>query len=104
MMLTEYEKLESYRIDRDWTWDELAHDMAEKGCQIPARTLHYLLKRAKRTARPLERTLHKLRQYLEATEPERAAAHAVAPDLLARRRPRHREHMARGARRRVRVS
>lgn len=101
-MLTECAQLEAFRLDRDWTWAELADHMAEKGIQMSPRTLHYLLKRAPRGARPLDRTLNKIRKYLKATEAERPAPDAVAEDLLTPRRRRARATITR--RRSARVS
>ena len=57
--------LEIHRLDRDWTFDQLAAAMKRAGSPIPMRTLHYLLKQAPRNVRPRDRTMHKVRRYLE---------------------------------------
>ena len=64
-MQSEFAALDAYRLDRDWTWQQLAEDMAAHNVAIPARTLHYLCKRAPKNAKPLDRTLHKIRKFLK---------------------------------------
>jgi hypothetical protein len=64
-LLPELKALDLLRLDQDFTWQELARDMQRAGFQMSARTLHYLLTRAPETVKPLDRTLHKIRRYLE---------------------------------------
>jgi len=61
----EFAALDAYRLDHDWTWQQLANAMAKAECAVPYRTLHYLVKRAPRNAKPLDRTMHKIRKFLE---------------------------------------
>jgi hypothetical protein len=56
--------LDAYRLDQDWTWAELAKAMERAKVPINARTLHYLLKRAPADARMTDRTLYKIRKFL----------------------------------------
>jgi len=60
-----FAELELHRLDRDWTFDQLAAAMKRAGFKIPMRTLHYLLKQAPKNVRPRDRTMHKINRYLE---------------------------------------
>ena len=86
-MLTECAELEAFRLARNWTWLELSERMAEHGIEIAPRTLHYVVNRRK--ARPLDRTLHKIRQFLKATAEDREACGADADSVLHAKRRRH---------------
>jgi hypothetical protein len=57
--------LNTFRLEHDWTFDQLAAEMARAKCPIPSRTLHYLIKRSPRDARPLDRTLFKIVKFLK---------------------------------------
>jgi hypothetical protein len=61
----EYEELDAYRLQKDWTFEELAQAMARVGVHMSPRTLHYLVKRSKPGSHPLDRTLFKINTYLE---------------------------------------
>jgi hypothetical protein len=61
----EFAELDAHRLEHDWTWDELAADMARANATVSARTLHYLCKRLPPDAHALDRTLYKIRKYLE---------------------------------------
>lgn len=63
-LLPELAKLDAIRLDRDWSMRELAIAMDRHGCGISPRTLHYLLREHTTTAKPFDRTLHKIRVYL----------------------------------------
>lgn len=77
-MLPEFEELDRLRLERDWTFAELAADMARvTGNRMVPRTLHYLCKRAPLDATPRDRTLHKVRRYLERAR-QRARRRAAA--------------------------
>jgi len=95
-MLTECAELEAFRLARNWTWLELSERMAEYGIDVSPRTLHYVINR--RSARPLDRTLHKIRQFLKATAEDREACGADAASVLhntkRRRAPRRRAVLA----------
>jgi len=63
-MQAEYAALNALRIDRDWTWDQLADEIEKAGAgKISSRTLHYLLTRPDTNAR--DRTNHKIRVFLK---------------------------------------
>jgi hypothetical protein len=64
MPLPECAALDQYRLEKDWTFDELAAAMSRAKLGIPARTLNYLL-RSPGSIRPLDRTLFKIRKYLK---------------------------------------
>lgn len=96
MPVPECAKLDTYRIARDWTFAQLAHAMGKAvGARMSPRTLHYLLKRAPVDARPLDRTLHKIRLYLayldaqarRAKAKRRRAAKRAAPARAAAATP-----------------
>jgi len=57
----EYAELAAYRLEKDWTWDQLAAAMGEAGVPMSPRTLTHSLRH---DARPYERTLHKIRKFL----------------------------------------
>jgi len=59
----ECRELALVRLANNWTFDELAAQMKAAHVAIPMRTLHYLLTRT--DVRPHDRTLHKLRQFLD---------------------------------------
>lgn len=65
MLLPELIALDDYRVRHDWSWRELAIDMTRAGVDCSPRTLHYLVKVAPPRARPLDRTLYKIRVYLK---------------------------------------
>jgi len=67
----EFAELESYRLANDWTWDQLAAAMAKHDLSMSPRTLHYLVKSAPANSKPLDRTLHKVRTFLQRTAADR---------------------------------
>jgi hypothetical protein len=75
----EFSELDLIRLDHDWTWEELAADMARADVVISPRTLHYLCKRLPVNGHALDRTVHKIRKYL---------AHVRAAEQRAARRGR----------------
>jgi hypothetical protein len=58
--------LDQYRIERDWSFEELATAMARAKCVISKRTLHYLCKRLPADGNPLDRTVYKIKKFLKA--------------------------------------
>jgi hypothetical protein len=64
MAFPELAELDAYRLDHDLTWAQLAAEMAKADLPMSPRTLHYLVKRAPVDAKPLDRTLHKIRVFL----------------------------------------
>jgi hypothetical protein len=60
----EFAELNAYRLERDWTWPELAADMERHRVGVSPRTLHYVCKRMPADGHALDRTLHKIRKYL----------------------------------------
>jgi len=71
-MLPELIELETFRLERDWTYEQLIHDMRLKRIRLSLSTIYFLLKR---NGKPTDRTLHKLRLYLQRTKTERKRAH-----------------------------
>lgn len=65
-LLPELAALNAYRLGHDRTWQELSEDMALRGVSVPSRTLHYLLMRMPAGRQPRDRTLFKIRQFLDA--------------------------------------
>jgi hypothetical protein len=61
----EFDELNTHRLEHDWTWDELAAAMARADLPVSARTLHYVCKRLPPDGHALDRTLFKIRKYLE---------------------------------------
>lgn len=62
------ERLKLFRLDRDLSYRQLAGDMARRGHPIAFRTLYGLLTAAQ--PRFYDRTLHKVRLYLDEIEQE----------------------------------
>jgi hypothetical protein len=58
----EIDELNAIRLDRDWSYQELADDMEAAGHGVPSKTLHALLTQR---PKPYDRTLYKIRKYLE---------------------------------------
>ena len=70
-MVPELAQLDERRLAHDWTWQQLADDMAERAAVVIApRTLHYLIKHVEAHAR--DRTLHKIRKYIATIDAEAA--------------------------------
>jgi len=65
-LLPEIAELDAYRLEKDWTWEQLSAAMGRANIPMSPRTLHYLIKRAPADAKPLDRTLHKIRKFLVA--------------------------------------
>jgi hypothetical protein len=66
--------LDNYRIERDWSFEELATAMKRHKCVISKRTLHYLCKRLPAEANPLDRTVYKIKKFLKSRH---VGAHAT---------------------------
>jgi len=66
----ELEQLNDVRLERDWTFRQLAEDMASRDLSIPARTLHLLLTNP--PDKPYDRTLFKIRRYLDSLSAQRS--------------------------------
>lgn len=74
--------LAAYRLEHDLTFDALAAELAAADCAVPARVLHLALTRRLRTG-PRERTLYKIRKFVDGigrrrTRAKRRRARAVA--------------------------
>lgn len=65
------ERLDALRLANDWSFRQLSADMARIGVALSAQTLHQLL--TDPTVKPYDRTLHKVRVYLDALTPKRKA-------------------------------
>jgi hypothetical protein len=84
--LPECVELDAIRLDRDWTWAQLAAAMKRAGVDVSPRTLHYILKRAPEDSKPLDRTLYKIRKFLKhirATERRRLSRHKTVAQSAA---------------------
>lgn len=73
------QRLATYRLANDLTFEALAEQMEEAGFFVPARALHLALT-ARLKTKPRERTLYKIAEFLKTVEPAEASR--------ARRRPR----------------
>lgn len=60
----EITQLHQIRLDRDLTYDQLAEEIQALGFRMTGPTLQRMLMNPHR--KPLDRTLHKVRKYLEA--------------------------------------
>jgi hypothetical protein len=57
------ERLDAVRLSNDWSFRQLSAEMERVGITLSAQTLHQLL--TDREAKPYDRTLHKVRRYLD---------------------------------------
>ena len=75
------DQLNDVRLARDWSYRQLSDDIERAtGFVISAQTLQPLLSvRREERAKPFDRTLHKIREYLNAVRDEK-------PELAKRRR------------------
>jgi hypothetical protein len=81
-------ELNGLRLEHDWTFPELAAAMAKAGCPVTRTTLYNSLRPGSTTV-PYERTLHKMRRFVEQqrmTAEARLADRAQARAERARRR------------------
>jgi hypothetical protein len=62
--------LNQLRLDRNWSYNQLADDMERAGHAVAAKTLFALL--TKPEQKPYDRTLYQITKYLEVLERERA--------------------------------
>jgi hypothetical protein len=62
------ERLATYRLERDLSFEQLSAEMDKAGYAIRARSLHLMLTHRLRTE-PLDRTLYKVRRFLEQVRP-----------------------------------
>jgi hypothetical protein len=60
----EYAELDAYRLEKHWTWKQLAAAMRDADCPLSGRTLYHLLRRAHVDERPLDRTIYNIRKFL----------------------------------------
>lgn len=63
------EQLATYRLEHDLSFEQLAAEMDDAGCPVRSRALHLLLTKRVRTA-PRDRTLYKIRRFLESRPPQ----------------------------------
>lgn len=63
--------LDRYRVESDWTWEQLSHDMRRHRIIMSPRTLNYICSRAPADYQPRDRTLHKIQLYLQRTKAAR---------------------------------
>ena len=63
-MLPELAELNAYRLEKDWSFEQLTTAMRRAKIEMSPRTLHYLIRRAPVDSKPLDRTVHKLRKFL----------------------------------------
>jgi hypothetical protein len=62
------EQLATYRLERDLSFEQLSAEMGKAGYAIRARALHLILTNRLRTE-PHDRTLYKVRRFLEQVRP-----------------------------------
>jgi hypothetical protein len=67
------EQLATYRLERDLTFEQLSAEMGKAGYAIRARSLHLMLTHRLRTE-PHDRTLYKVRRFLEHVRPTKRRA------------------------------
>jgi len=75
-------RLNEYRLDHDYTFEQLADAMEKAGFALSPRTLHYVLKRMKPDGVPHDRTLHRIRRFLESVA-AKSPDPSRAPDPVA---------------------
>jgi len=63
------DRLDALRLANDWSFRQLSSDMERVGVVLSAQTLHQVL--ADRETKPYDRTLYKIRKYLEHLDAER---------------------------------
>ena len=68
--------LNTLRIRRDWSWRELAAQMARARVGVAPRTLHHLLTTP--TVVPHDRTLYKIQKFLQILRRQRSQRAAVS--------------------------
>jgi hypothetical protein len=66
------DRIVALRLAKDWSFRQLSSDMARVGVTCSAQTLHQVL--MDRATKPYDRTLHKIRVYLEALKNEERSA------------------------------
>lgn len=79
----EYAELNAYRLEKNWTWRQLAAAMSEADAPLSHRTLYHLLKRAHVDERPLDRTIYNIRKFLAHVRATDGAALARSNTLTA---------------------
>jgi hypothetical protein len=72
MPLPECLELDAVRLQKNWTWAELAEQMKRVDLAMSPRTLHYIVKRMPPDATPRDRTLFRIRKFLEHVRASRA--------------------------------
>jgi len=71
-MLHELKALDAYRLSHDLSFRALESEMSAAGCPVGSRALHALLRQRKCT--PSERTLYKIRAFLDVIAEQRRTA------------------------------
>ena len=71
------DQLATYRLEHDLSFEELAVLMTDAGYPLRARALHLLLTKRVRTA-PRDRTLYKIKRFLERAKAKRSRRERVA--------------------------
>lgn len=67
----EIDALNQIRLSRNWSYQQLASDMARAGFPVAAKTLQALVNYR---PKPYDRTLYQIRQYLASLEAETSTA------------------------------
>lgn len=71
--MPEYAELDAYRLEKDWSWAQLAEAMKAAGAPVTAANLHFLCTRAvagkmtpvkRQPKQPQDRTIYKIRKFL----------------------------------------
>lgn len=56
-------RLDRYRLERGWSWQQLSDAMARLNIELSPRTLHYIVKGAPVGYQPHDRTLYKIKRF-----------------------------------------
>jgi len=64
-LLPELAALDDYRLAKNWSWQELSDSMKHAGLYMSPRTLHHLCRRAHVDATIRDRTLIKIRKFIQ---------------------------------------
>lgn len=69
----EFAELDAYRLEKDWSWNDLSRAFIRARIDFPLRTLAHLVRTAGYT-KPRDRTVYKIRKFLIWAEENDAAA------------------------------
>lgn len=64
-VMPEFRDLDAYRLEKDWSWTDLAKAMKAANYPVSMRQLHFLCTDATDDHRPRDRTIYKIRRFLD---------------------------------------